>query len=131
MPVQTPDAVYDRWKATWRKLRDCVAGSDAVKAAQTDYLPALAPGDLTQKTRNRYDAYLRRALFFNATRRTVRGLVGAIHQKPPKTEFHNQNILDAMTPSGHSFHMLAHEVTHELMVTGRLGGMSRRMLNLG
>ena len=40
--VRTTYEGYDKDCAQWKRCRDVVAGSDAVKAASTEYLPKLS-----------------------------------------------------------------------------------------
>jgi hypothetical protein len=80
MPVNTKSAAYRALEAKWRRVRDCYDGEDAIKAAKQLYLPAL---DSHAENPPQYEAYLKRAAFFNALRRTVDGLAGALNQKAP------------------------------------------------
>lgn len=50
------------------------------------YLPAPQVEDDPQWNADRYDAYLTRAVFYNATRRTLAGYVGQLFQRPPSIE---------------------------------------------
>jgi hypothetical protein len=62
----------------WSRIEHVLKGSDAVKGAGTDYLPALVGHS------NRPDlaaAYVQRALFVNFSARTVEALVGAVFRK--------------------------------------------------
>jgi Domain of unknown function (DUF4055) len=67
--------------AQWKRVRDSVAGSDAVRACKKDYLPALA--DMTAKE---YNAYALRPVFFEATSRTREAMTGLIFAKPYEFE---------------------------------------------
>lgn len=81
MPVETPHPKYKAVVGFWQMARMAASGEAAVKAAREEVLPKLAdqaPAD--------YNAYLARATYFNATGRTVAGLVGAIVRKEPKVE---------------------------------------------
>jgi hypothetical protein len=60
----------------WRRCRDVVSGSDAVKAKRGDYLPELEGGG------SGYEGYLSRAMFYPAGKRTVIGLAGMLLGKP-------------------------------------------------
>ena len=80
MPINDPHPEYEAMAERWKRCRAVAAGSDAVKAAGTEYLPrpegmAHSWGDAG------YSAYLKRALFFNATSRTIDGLAGSIFQQ--------------------------------------------------
>lgn len=71
MPVNTTHAEYEGMAGSWARVRDVLAGEDAVKAAGVKYLPKL---DIQED--EDYDAYKERASFFNATARTLAGYVG-------------------------------------------------------
>jgi hypothetical protein len=66
----------------WKKIRDCIAGETAVKAAAVAYLPK-PTSDNSQAAKLRYKEYLERAVFYNVTRPTLTGLVGQVFAKDP------------------------------------------------
>jgi hypothetical protein len=104
----------------WQRARDCYEGSDAVKARGTQYLPAIE-GDKGKP--GRYEEYLQRALFYNATGRTVEGLAGAIFQKAPVFDVPGRlkgHVAD-VTLSGVSGELFALHVTRDVLTTGRVG----------
>lgn len=70
----------------WAKVRDACAGSHAVKAKRETYLPKPNPHDESAENRARYDSYLARAVYFNATGRTLAGLVGIAFRRWPEVE---------------------------------------------
>lgn len=67
------DEVKDRLD-DWQMIADCLAGSRAVKAAGTTYLPMPNPDDTSAENIARYMQYRQRAVFYNVTRRTHAGL---------------------------------------------------------
>lgn len=77
MPVDTPHAEFTALAKVWRMIRDCVGGSRFVKGAAQTYLPILS-----EQNPEDYQSYRDRALFFNATSRTAKGLHGLIYAKP-------------------------------------------------
>lgn len=81
-PISLNHPDYDVGAPKWRRCRDVCGGSDKVKAGREKYLPRLS----SQKGKDamKYDAYLNRALFYNAARRTRIGLSGAATLRPPK-----------------------------------------------
>ncbi len=81
MPVDTASDTYEAFVTKWQRARDCYEGSDAVKEQGAGYLPPLASHG---REPAKYEAYKQRALFYNATGRTVDGLAGLIFQKEPK-----------------------------------------------
>nr|ADV36427.1 phage structural protein [Edwardsiella phage eiAU] len=81
--VDTKHPDYARYAPEWARIDDCVAGERAVKAQKTKYLPH--PGfDPSQDpmASKRYDSYLARAPFLNATGRTLQALLGVAFAKP-------------------------------------------------
>src|SRR5712671_6023535 len=80
-PVKTQHAQYDAMRDRWQRCRDVTTGQDAVHTAGDRYLPRLR-----DQLPEEYTAYVRRATFYNATWRTIAGLIGMIFRKPPVTE---------------------------------------------
>jgi hypothetical protein len=123
MPVNTPHKQYQANIAKWTRARDCFEGSDAVKEAGTEYLPMLDShkhGDMAG-----YDAYKKRALFYNATGRTVEGLAGFIFQKEAKFEVPKdfEKHLEDVTMDGVDADTFALKLGREILLTGRVGAM--------
>jgi hypothetical protein len=67
----------------YRLIRDCLSGSETVKAQRTKYLPMPNPTNKSPENIARYDQYLLRAVFYNVTRRTLIGLVGQVFSRDP------------------------------------------------
>ena len=65
----------------YKQLRDCFKGERAIKEAGTAYLPQLKGQSLDD-----YQNYLRRALFFPITGKTVTSMVGMGTTKAPKID---------------------------------------------
>ena len=84
MPVDTPSPEYEAALPRWQRCRDCFEGSDAVKARATAYLPML---EGHHGSSQKYDAYKTRAVFYNATARTVAGLLGSVFRATPSWTF--------------------------------------------
>ena len=80
MPVNSTHPDYDANLFKWQRCRDCRSGGDAVKARKQAYLPAL---ESTSADPARYKTYLNRAVFYNATARTISGLSGTVFRKDP------------------------------------------------
>jgi len=72
--------------ARWNIVRDCVAGQEKVKKETTKYLPKPNEEDESDANKKRYDAYIKRAVFYNVTGRTLQGMVGTVFQKAPEVE---------------------------------------------
>ena len=114
--LRHPD--YAGYEKKWVRIRDCIEGSDAVKARRTAYLPKL-----TGQSTDEYNAYLTRALFVSFTDKTLKGLVGLMTEREPNIE-----APDEMKPyfedtdnQGTSFFELLRWVTEEVVAMGRAG----------
>lgn len=78
---------YTEFLPEWEMIGDCVDGERKVKQKKTKYLPN--PSTKPEKDDpdgKRYEDYLKRAAFINATGRTLFGLIGIAFNKAPKIE---------------------------------------------
>jgi len=119
---------HPEWRAminTWTLVADCVAGEEAVKAKGKVYLPAPATneGEDKVKVNQRYTDFVMRACYFNATGRTLRGLVGEVFSKDSTVE-----VLEVFKPLlcnldgfGRSAEQLAKEALSYSLQFGRGG----------
>ncbi len=120
MPIK-PNSQHAEFSASldaWTKCRDVIAGEDAVHKSGERYLPRLSgqeDGD--------YRAYVMRAPFYNATARTIDGMVGMLFRKAPIVEVPDAmaRIIDDMTLTGCNFDELAEIVSREVISVGRFG----------
>jgi hypothetical protein len=78
MPVNSTHPDYDASATEWLRARDVLAGEDAVKAGGEKYLPRL-----DSQTEEEFGDYVKRASYFNATRRAADAFVGLVFRKPP------------------------------------------------
>lgn len=110
---------YQFWFPYWQTIRDCLMGEIMVKARGAHYLPR------TQlQTDEDYKAYLARATFYNATSRTLAGLVGAVHSRTPIIDGVPSAVdLSNVTNDGQSFDMMMKKITSEVIGLGRYGVM--------
>jgi len=141
---------YDRVRFSWRQVRDCVEGSNAIKRGNEVYLPmpsAMAftsqspsQGDSAsvQHTANRedysrlflpwwhpnpaYRSYLQRARFPDITANTLRGLTGITTKNDPTFELPDSisYLEDEATPDGMSLIELYEFCISEVIQTGKL-----------
>jgi hypothetical protein len=74
-----PHKVYERMKARWKRCRDLMIGTDAIRAGAEDYLPRLV-GEEDDHYAVRRDL----CAVFNGFSRTVLACVGLLLQKPPE-----------------------------------------------
>lgn len=69
--------------AKWTQIRDCLAGQDAIKAKGTIYLPMPNADDKSVENKKRYEGYVQRAMYLNATGNTLEGLIGQVFSADP------------------------------------------------
>lgn len=120
-PITGVRVVHARYAAMlpkWQRMRDVIAGQDAVKAKTVAYLPALSDQDEPG-----YRNYLKRARFFNATSRTVDGLGGMIMRIAPTRTVPAaiEAYLADITMSGVPVDALAETLLEEAISIGRIG----------
>jgi len=127
MPVQTPSTEYEKAAPKWERCRDAYEGGDAIKAKDTRYLPALDShqrnGTFLPEGAAKYARYKERALWYNATARTVDGLAGGIFQKAPKVTAPEAVVphLSDVTLTGQSAEMFALQSAKDVLQVGRSG----------
>lgn len=122
MPVTSKNPTYEKYLSVWQRTRDAVAGSNAVKAKEKRkvYLPS--PDDSSDTIAvERYDQYIKRAVYTNFTGRTKNALVGAAFRKKPELELPSEleYLLDDATGDGLSLEQLAKDELSNLLETGR------------
>ncbi len=122
MPVNTPSKEYTDHRDEWETIKDVLSGSRAVKSRDTKYLPMLDKMSYAE-----YMSYKNRSQFFNATARTVSGLVGLVFRKPPEIVLNQaeslRENLNNCTLDGHSFTTFARSVFRDTLSYGRVGAL--------
>jgi len=73
---------YAEMLPIWELIRVANEGTAAIKAERDVLLPRPNPTDTSPANVARYEAYILRAVFYNATRRTTDGLVGQVFTRP-------------------------------------------------
>lgn len=119
MPIDSTHSDYQTNSKFWTRCRDVISGGeDGVKAKKKIYLPQ--PEEMDDPT---YTAYLDRASFFNASKRTAGGYEGMILRKDPEVNVPDSVVplLDDITLSAIPFSMFARQVTREIVDVGRCG----------
>jgi hypothetical protein len=118
MKPNTKHKDYEKHYPEWEVMEDVLEGEEEVHEEGQKYLPRL-----TGQTDQEYSAYVMRAPFYNATARTVDGLVGMIFRKAPTivTPAGMQEIVDDMTLDNTGLDELAEQITRELVGIGRMG----------
>jgi hypothetical protein len=109
--------------AQWQVIRDCISGQDAIKGATADYLPMPNADDKSPDNVARYLAYLKRAVFYNVTGRTHRGLVSLAFAEEPTIQLAPQleGLLTNVDGAGISLEQQARATLGEVAATGRCG----------
>ena len=117
MAVDDTSKEYDEFKDEWTKCRNVIAGQREVHKAGVKYLPKLSG-----QTDAEYKAYKGRALFYEASGRTVDGMLGLVFRKDPNIEIAGQkDFLEDVTMTGLNIAAFARMVTREALSIGRGG----------
>jgi hypothetical protein len=116
--VRTVHIGYDAAALRWKRCRDVLAGTDAIKASALEYLPKL-----NDQTVSDYNAMVLRANFFNASARTVNGLVGMLFRKAPTFTMPDAlaELLKDIDLEGTPIDVLANDVCQEILTVGDYG----------
>ncbi len=124
MGVNRKHADYVANEKKWERCRDCYDGTDAVKKRATIYLPYLdSHKEGGSDGFEGYNAYILRALFYNATGRTVEGLAGYVFQKPVEVKAPSgmKEDWEDVTLTGVDINLFTMRALQETLVTGRNG----------
>lgn len=113
MPINSQHPLYDANMARWKRCRDCYDGEDAVKSCGQMYLPKIDPSQSDAE----YQAYKKRAPYYEAVARTVDGFVGAISRKP-----HQVRLPDVLMP------LLANATADHMTLDDFIKRLSREIL---
>lgn len=126
MPINSEHPSYSEKSALWTRCFNCFQGEDAVKAAGVAYLPMLGGQDQKE-----YDAYKMRSMFYNATARTVKGLVGCLTRKDPvlKVDTSFEEWLKNVSGNGMNIIDFIKAVTENILLTDRAVILVDRRLN--
>lgn len=114
---------YNDAVQSWQLVKDCVAGSRAVKARGTDYLPMPDPTNESPENLADYASLKQRAMFLNITGRTRQGLIGAVFRKTAEVDLPAsiQYLIENASGDGTSLEQLSKEAVGEDLDTGRGG----------
>lgn len=120
MPVDSKHPDYTDKRPVWDMMRRVAGGQRTVHAAGEVDLPLL-----TGETDKEYAARKVRALFFNATWRTVEGLRGMLFRKSPTwmVSADTEPMLKDVTKGGVGLPEFAFKATTEVLTVGRVGVM--------
>ena len=124
----------------WWMIRDAIEGEPAIKGQygvratyfltntrarnqSEKYLPRPNPLDKSLENDERYKSYVKRAVWYNFTSRTLAGLIGQIFLRPPVTNLPSQ--LDPLTKNadgeGLTLEQVAKRTARSVMSYGRAG----------
>lgn len=103
--------------STWRRCRDTFAGTKAIRAATTEYLPML-----TDESSEAYAARLNRSTMYNAFFRTISGMTGMLFRLPAVLDApeYTTSLMEDVTMTGTPLTVLAQEIAEECLVVGRV-----------
>ena len=135
MPVDTPCAEYSKNVNKWKLVRDCDAGSSAIKSrakgaegmlgglAGTAYLPPPNANDGSADNKLRYRAYVERASYVNFTGHTKEGMLGMVFRRPSTIEVDPsvEYMLDDANGDGLSLEQMIKDAAGETLMVGRYG----------
>lgn len=109
---------YEEFADYWARCRTVVRGSDAVKAEGQYILPALSGQDPIK-----YSNYKRRSLFYEASGRTVQGMLGALCGKEPILEIppSRDDFFDTIVPAMTPIKSFIKKIAEEVITVGRCG----------
>lgn len=107
----------------WELIRDCISGQDVVKQNQRKYLPKPNPADCSPENDARYLSYLERAVFYNVTDNTLRGLVGQVFSTDPVVELPDAMlVMEAdIDGAGVTLTQQAKKALNDVLAFGRCG----------
>ena len=119
-----PDYAAVRYK--WDEIFDALKGQHHIKnlcLTTYKYLPDLNCEPNPTENYARYKSYVRRAVWYNATARTLDGMVGQVFSKPPVAEFppEVQYLNDDPSGSGITLEQQAKGVLRTILSYGRGG----------
>ena len=118
MGIESKHPLYLETENKWTRVRDSFLGSDKVKSQGEVYLPKLSSQDKDQ-----YTAYVMRAMYVNAIKNTVQGLVGAVMRIDPviKAPDRMLELTQDITGTGVSLNDFISNMLSEQLLMGRQG----------
>jgi len=114
---------YDNAIYAWTLVDDVCAGQERVKSKEEAYLPKPNAADKGPENAMRFKQYLARAVFLNATGRTLAGMVGAVFDKEPTMQVPSalDYVEDDVDGSGVSIEQQARSCLSKILKCGRSG----------
>ena len=104
-------------------ISDCISGEVAVKNARDRYLPMPEGCKDSEEGLQRYENYIKRALFYNVTRRTMLGLLGTMFSKEYTLNLDGKlsHVVSDATGEGVPFEQLVKQVSSYVIAFSRAG----------
>jgi len=111
---------YEKVKASWDKIRDCMDGEDVVKSKKELYLPR--PSGMSGEYKDAYKGYIERAHFPLIVSYALSGALGIVITKLPEFNIPKQleYLHKTATKDGKSLQQLFLDVVIEIFQTGRV-----------
>ena len=118
MSVDTKHKEYTENYEAWERCEHAAEGQDEIHEYGVKYLPRLSG-----QTDQEYFAYKQRALYYNATARTIDGLTGMLFMRPETVTAPAamDSIIADVTMGGLSLHQFAEVIAEEVITIGRCG----------
>lgn len=118
MAVNVTRSDYNYYLPIWNKCRHVIEGQERMHVEGELYLPRLSG-----QSNDDYNAYVERALFYNATSRTVDAMTGLLFRKPPVMTVPKgmEPWLDNVDMNGNSLMSFVEDLADELLEVGRFG----------
>lgn len=117
-----PSAAYEQMRPRWEKCRDCFAGTEAIRAGTTKYLP-----QYSGESNARYAVRRILAAFYNGYARTVLASVGLLVEEPPTLgddmPEELKQLAENIDASGTHLHVFAKRLVTSGVVDGYAGIM--------
>jgi hypothetical protein len=117
-PQFVNNSSFDEWQPTYQKIRDAYAGQRKIHEGGTTYLP-----QLSGQSSEDYEAYKKRATFFNAFGKTVKALTSMVFTKDIEVTAPDlmEPVLENITLSGISLRQLSERMLNEVLQITRYG----------
>ena len=118
MGIESKHPLYIETENKWTRVRDSFLGSDKVKEKGEVYLPKLSSQD-----KKSYESYVMRAMYVNAIKNTVQGLVGAVMRIEPVINAPDRilELAQDITGTGVSLKDFISNMLSEQLLMGRQG----------
>jgi len=121
--VTATHAEYDASLPEWTLSEDAAAGEIAVKGKGETYLPKPNPTDKSKENAARYAQYLTRAVYYNATGRTLQTMLGTAFSEDPTADITGaiDYALEDIDGAGVSIYQQSQMALSHVLKAGRCG----------